>query len=197
MGYIREPIKKTSIEKKNRIIEKGFELICDKGYHNVSTVDIAKFAGVSTGIIYQYFQDKRDIFIEGVKDYADKIMFPMLEIIDNNKVEISSIEEILDKMIDIFIKSHTMAKKAHEELIAMSHLDEEIADLLNNKEIELTNKFLKIFVKNNIKISKENIHLAYGIVDNFCHEVVYHKHEELDYELMKKSVIKIVVSLIK
>ena len=74
MGQIREPIKKSSIEKKNKIIEKGFELMCTKGYHNVTCVDIAKYAGVSTGIIYQYFKDKRDIFIEGVKDYSNKIM---------------------------------------------------------------------------------------------------------------------------
>ena len=35
--------------------------MCNKGYHNVSCVDIAKYAGVSTGLIYQYFTDKKDI----------------------------------------------------------------------------------------------------------------------------------------
>ena len=62
MGEIREPIKKSSIEKKNKIIEKGFELICNNGYYNVNCCDIAKYSGVSTGIIYQYFKDKKDIF---------------------------------------------------------------------------------------------------------------------------------------
>ena len=81
MGTIREPIKKTSIEKKKRIIEKGFELMCNKGYHNVSCVDIAKYAGVSTGLIYQYFTDKKDIFLEGVKDYSNKIMFPIIKLL--------------------------------------------------------------------------------------------------------------------
>ena len=51
MSEVREPIKKTSIAKKERIIKKGFELMCNKGYHNVSCVDIAKYANVSTGII--------------------------------------------------------------------------------------------------------------------------------------------------
>ena len=32
---------------------------------------------VSTGIIYQYFNDKIDIFIVSVRDYADTIMFPI------------------------------------------------------------------------------------------------------------------------
>ena len=31
---IREPIQKRSIEKKEKIIEAGFKLICKKGYYN-------------------------------------------------------------------------------------------------------------------------------------------------------------------
>ena len=54
---IREPIQKRSIEKKEKIIKSGFELICKDGYHNTDTSKIAKKAGVSTGIIYQYFKD--------------------------------------------------------------------------------------------------------------------------------------------
>ena len=65
---IRKPIQKRSIEKKGKIIESGFELICEKGYYNTNTAEIAKNAGVSTGIVYQYFKDKHDIFIEALKN---------------------------------------------------------------------------------------------------------------------------------
>ena len=68
---IREPIQKRSIEKKEKIIESGFELICEKGYYNTNTAEIAKNAGVSTGIVYQYFKDKHDILIDALKKYAD------------------------------------------------------------------------------------------------------------------------------
>ena len=196
MGEIREPIKRTSIEKKNKIIEKGFELICEKGYHNVTSIDIAKYAKVSTGIIYQYFQDKRDIFIAGIRDYADKIMFPMLQTLEVKKFNSNDLKDIISNMIDIFIKNHKMTKKAHEELMAMSHLDDEIGDIFKQKEIEVTEKLKNIFNNNNINISKENIHIAHGIIDNFCHEVVYHKHEELNYEKKKKKVIDIVYDLL-
>ena len=77
---IREPVQKRSIEKKEKIIESGFELICEKGYYNTNTAEIAKNAGVSTGIIYQYFKDKHDIFIEALKKFADNIFYPMLDI---------------------------------------------------------------------------------------------------------------------
>ena len=89
---IREPVQKRSIEKKEKIIESGFELICEKGYYNTNTAEIAKAAGVSTGIVYNYFKDKHDILIEGIKIYADDIFYPMLNIaetkINKNNIRI-------------------------------------------------------------------------------------------------------------
>lgn len=77
---IREPVQKRSIEKKERIINAGFDLICQKGYYNTNTAEIAKAAGVSTGIIYQYFKDKHDILLAGIERYASDIFYPMLNI---------------------------------------------------------------------------------------------------------------------
>lgn len=198
MSEVREPIKKTSIAKKERIIKKGFELMCNKGYHNVSCVDIAKYANVSTGIIYQYFNDKRDIFIEGTKDYADKIMFPMLGIIDNKDVDKKNIREVFVKMIDSYIKTHTIKKEPHEELMAMSCLDKDIANIFNDREMLLTIKFSSILIKGgfNDKNIEEKVHLLIGIIDNYCHEVVYHKHKDLNYDVMKEELLDIIVNFL-
>ena len=199
MGQIREPIKKSSIEKKNKIIEKGFELMCTKGYHNVTCVDIAKYAGVSTGIIYQYFKDKRDIFIEGVKDYSNKIMFPMIDILDNTKIDKNNLEKILNSMIDSFINTHKMSKKAHEELIAMSHIDDEINQIFKDNELKMNEKIVNTLKYNNFNVKNlnEKVHIIIGLIDNFCHEIVYHAHKSLNYDEMKKEVINIVLYLLK
>ena len=76
---IREPKQQRAIEKKEKIIEAGFNLICKNGYYNTNTAEIAKEAGVSTGIVYQYFKDKYDILIEALEKYGDDIFFPMLK----------------------------------------------------------------------------------------------------------------------
>ena len=202
MAETRIPTQKRSIEKRNKIIENGFKLICEKGYYNISTPDIAKAAGVSTGIVYQYFNDKKDIFIEGIKNYSQTIMFPMLDILETENIEIHNIEDLekyLLKIINSFIENHTMSKKAHEELMAMSHLDEEIGTIFKEAEFEFTKKVAYFLEENNIKITNpiEKIHIAIGIVENLCHEIVYHKHEKIDYEAMKKEVIKIVLGILK
>lgn len=198
MGNIREPIKKSSIEKKERIIKKGFELMCEKGYHNVNTVDIAKYSNVSTGIIYQYFNDKKDIFIEGVRDYANNIMFPMMDIIDNTIIDKNNIREILSKMIDSFINTHNIKKEAHEELMAMSYLDSDISSIFNNSEMIMTKKVSNILVNSGFSNTNilEKVHIAIGIIDNYCHEVVYHKHKDLNYDIMKENILDIIINLL-
>ena len=194
MSETRIPTQKRSIEKRNKIIEKGFELICEQGYHNISTPDIAKAANVSTGIIYQYFNDKKDIFIEGVKNYSQGIMYPMIDLLNENNLTNISIEDIISNLIDSFVNNHTISKKAHEELMAMTHLDEDVAAIFKESEFKLTSKIEQKLIENNIVLenARERIHLIIGIVENLCHEIVYHKHDEINYNIMKKEVINMI-----
>ncbi len=199
MSDVRIPTQKRSIEKRNRIVEKGFELMCESGYYSTTTTDIAKFAGVSTGIIYQYFTDKKDIFIEGVKNYANTILYPMLNILETETIKIDNLKSLLENMIDKFIKTHTISKKAHEELMAMSHLDNDVADIFKKSELEMTKKIVLLLESNHFNIANcsEKVHIAYNMVDNLCHEIVYHKHDKIDYDVMKKEIIEIIVNLLK
>ena len=199
MSEIRMPTQKRSIEKRNRIIQKGFELMCENGYYKTTTADIAEYAGVSTGIIYQYFSDKKDIFIEGVKNYSEKIMYPMIDILETKKIDLDDLDKILHSIIDKFINTHTISKKAHEELMAMSHLDEDISKIFKESELNLTNKIVELLKNNNLNIQNltEKIHISVGIIDNLCHEIVYHKHDEINYNTMKKEVVSIIINLLK
>ena len=42
----------------------------------------------------------------------------------------------------------------------------------------------------------EKVHLIIGIVENLCHEIVYHKHSSLDYDVMKNEVINIILNIL-
>ena len=45
-NLVREPRQERSIEKKNRIIDAGYELFSEVGYYGTNTAEIAKKAGV-------------------------------------------------------------------------------------------------------------------------------------------------------
>lgn len=101
-------------------------------------------------------------------------------------------------MIEELIKAHTISKRAHEELMAMAHLDEDIANIFKYHEMEMTDKIVILLKKNQIEVrnAKEKIHIIMAIIDNFCHEIVYHKHKEINYDIMLQEVIKIIISIL-
>lgn len=198
---IREPIQKRSIEKKEKIIQAGFDLICQKGYYNTTTSEIAKSAGVSIGILYQYFKDKHDILIDGFKLYSNSIFFPMLQITDKNRnltITNSNISCVLKDMVNKFIRNHKISQTAHEEIIAMIHSDKEVAEIYHNSEMEMTNKIVQLLLESGIKVDNinEKVHVAIGMIDNLCHEIVYHKHKQLDYDKMIDIVISSICNMI-
>ena len=195
---IRKPIQKRSIEKKEKIIQSGFELICKKGYYNTNTAEIAKNASVSTGIVYQYFKDKHDIFIEALKKYADNIFYTMLNI-PLKEFDKNDLNKIVRNMIENFIQNHKLSQSAHEEIMAMAHSDKDVAFYFHKREIEMTEKIYDLLVENgfNKKNLMEKSHIAIGLIDNLCHEIVYHKHSNLDYNVMINICIYTIVNMLR
>lgn len=198
MSQTRIPTQKRAKEKREKIILKGFELMCKNGFYNTTTQDIAKYSGVSTGIIYQYFNDKKEIFIEGIKNYSNHIMFPVLEILENTQIEIHDLHELLNNLLEKFVSLHSISKKEHEEMIAMSHLDEDIAKIFSQKDLETTERIIDILKQNQIEIKNayEKIHLVIGLIENYAHEIVYHHHEQIRYDIMKKELITCIYKII-
>ena len=192
INEIREPIQKRSIEKKEKIIKSGFELICEKGYYNTNTAEIAKSAGVSTGIVYQYFKDKHDILVEGIKKYASDIFYPMLTVTSNIKINKNNLDVVLRNMINTFIENHKLSQIAHEEIMAMTHSDKEIAEFFQENEMAMTKNISKILLDNGFDARNldEKVHIAIHLIDDLCHEIVYHKHKDLDYDIMINLVIE-------
>ena len=194
---IREPVQKRSIEKKEKIIKAGFELICEKGYYNTNTAEIAKAAGVSTGIVYQYFKDKHDILVEGIKKYASDIFYPLLNVTTNIKIDKNNLDKILRNMINAFIENHKLSQVAHEEIMSMTHSDKEIAEFFQENEMAMTKNISNVLLKNGFNSSNldEKVHIAIHLIDDLCHEIVYHKHKDLNYDVMIDLVIDNILNL--
>ena len=194
---IRKPIQKRSIETKEKILKAGFELICEKGYYNTNTAEIAKAANVSTGIVYQYFKDKHDILIESLLLYGNSIFYPMIKISEKDFAK-KDLDTILRNMINKFIKNHKVSQSAHKEIMAMVHSDDKVAEIYHNSEIEMTNKLIDAFTNNciNPEHIQEKVHVAINLIDDLCHEVVYHKHDSMDYDVMINIVVECIKKLL-
>ena len=148
--------------------------------------------------MYQYFKYKYDILIEGLEKYGNNIFFPMLKT-NNIKFNKTNFDKVLKEMIDHYINNHKVSNVAHEEIMAMVHSDSRVAEYYYKRELEMTNSLKNIFLSNNFieKDSSEKVHIMMGLIDNLCHEITYHKHENMNYDIMTNIVINSIKGLFK
>ncbi len=57
--------------RRQQIVDAAVELFSSQGYYRTTVQEVARKAGVSTGLIYQYVQDKEDILLLSILDIID------------------------------------------------------------------------------------------------------------------------------
>lgn len=193
---VRKPVQTRSIETKNKIINSSLELFSTVGYYKTNTAQIAKNANVSTGIVYGYFKDKRDILLSVLEIYIDKVSKPILDIIKDSTNPLD-IDYLVEKTFEGVIKIHKENAPLHQMLHSMTTNDE----IVNQKFIELEDNLTKeIFTTlktlgiNNDNLA-EKIHLAMNLIQSFSHEYIYDNHSYLNYDSMKKIVLSTIKNL--
>lgn len=197
-NIVREPQQERSIEKKNKIIQAGYELFTEVGYYGTNTVEIAKRAGVSTGIVYGYFADKRDILICVLKIYIDNVSKPLIAIMQSQNAGVNLDDltrQILDKTIDL----HEQYAKLHNTLHSLAATDEAVNAAFIKLENDITEQMSAQLVSLGINVDNitEKVHLAMNVIQSFAHEYVFDSHNYIDYPKMKEIVRNIIVALFK
>ena len=197
MSTVREPKQERAIQKKIKIIEAGYKLFSEVGYYNTNTAEIAKCAGVSTGIVYGYFKDKRDILFEVLDMYMDNVYQPILEYFDSLTSPLD-FKKIVPDILDEAIKIHQRFAKIHEALHSLTPTDKKINDRFLELEDDITYEIADRFDKLNYKLDNkyEKIHFIMNIVQSFSHEVVYDKHKYIDYEKLRDLVISTITHVL-
>ena len=195
-SQVRNPRQERAIEKKNKIIEASYLLFSEVGYYGTNTAEIAKRAGVSTGIVYGYFQDKRDILLSVMERYIKNAFDPVLKIFDKITAP-ADVSSIVKSVLDATIKTHKKNAKMHEALHSLTPTDEVInmqfIDLEDKITLEIADKLRTIGISPDN--AHEKIHFAMDIVQSFAHEYVFDKHEYIDYIVMRDIVTKTLTDL--
>ena len=195
---IREPKQKRSIDTKNRIIESGYEMFAKNGYFNTNTAEIAKHAGVSTGIVYGYFHDKKDILIEVLDIYVAKVFAPFFEMLQSLSAPLD-FDDLIPKIIDSTVNLHQNNAAIHEALHSLSASDADVNDRFMQLEEETTRRIVEKVTA--LGFPKENcfekIHIVMEFIQSYAHEYVYDNHSYIDYQVMRNQIIKMLVELLK
>lgn len=193
---IIEPKQKRSIEKKNRIIEYGMQTMLTRGYHHTTTDDIAKAAGISTGIIYHYFEDKNAILLAGIEMYFQQITENIYGILE--QTSLNDMETFLNNVLDYFLAIHKNNITAHNELESLQLTDPKVGALYQNIKEEVLTKVTRLFEDklSNASHAKEKILISYQLMEDFCHFSISNSSDEMDIDYMKKVIIRSVMDIL-
>ena len=194
---IRTPMTNKGLQTKNAIVMAGMEIFSSRPYKSVTTIDIAKKAGVSTGIVYNYFRNKKDIFLLDVKLYLKKIYEPIVE--ELNNFDISNISNTIEKIIQLILNAHKNYLGLHEIMDSMRHCDEDVHKLFIDAENNFTRQMVQWFTENGFVIQNmsEKVHIIYNVIEDFCHDFFFHKHDYIDYNKMNIEVKNLILFLLE
>lgn len=99
--------------RKKQITRAAYEIIAEKGYYNFTMMDIAKRAGVSSGLIHHYFKDKENMLVTLLREMQQNI---------RNSVE-KAIEQVDDprEQLDIFMNQAFKLVEDEREYIYVTY----------------------------------------------------------------------------
>ena len=188
-----------SIDTRNKILAVGMDLLLKKGFHKITTDDIAKAAGLSTGIIYHYFKDKKDILISALEIHADNIFSDVLNVYQTNILELGrNFEDFLRLVFNYFLEYHKKNWEVHEEMESLYHSDPDIALCMDQFWIKAFDMLAEILISkgfSEIHI-RDNIRMILNFIECYCHTYMRPVNENLDQDYMLDKTIGIIMELL-
>ena len=161
----REIVQQRALRTREKIFSSALVLYAEKGYHNTTVDEIAKGAGVSTGIAYRYFKNKKELLMEALTFYFEKI--EDLVGISAERLFANDIPTILAAFAEMHVKYRTF----HEELEGLRHSDGDVRRLyagFHGKAMaELYEKLPEEIRRK--PHAREKMDIAVGIMENYCH----------------------------
>jgi AcrR family transcriptional regulator len=111
----RRPKQRRARQTVEAILDAVVRILKREGVAAITTNRIAEVAGVSIGSVYQYFPDKRAIFIAVHRRHIEEID----RMVENKLIEhaASSLDRLMDAMVEAMIDAHTADPELYELLL--------------------------------------------------------------------------------
>ena len=184
----KDIVQPRAMETREKLLKSALELYTEKGYHTTTVDEIAKNAGLSTGVAYRYFKNKKDLLLAAIT-YGFSEIKNLAEVEENDLFG-----KDLEHTLSAFERIHTEYFAFHEELEGLRHSDSDVGrlyDEFTKSAIQNVYDNLPEDIKKK-KDSMENLYIAIGIMENYCHTFMHKRLSDSQLKVMRKNVIKTV-----
>ncbi len=176
--------------KKQLIKNTAFEMFAEFGYKSSPISKIAKNAGVSKSLLYNYFKSKQCLLLEIMEEGMD-MLFKIYNFNENTILSEKDIITLIDKTFDSLKNNITFWK-----LYVSIAIQKDVLELINAKIMEVTMPFLNSLTKyyENKGIKNPEIHALLlgstfdGISLNYISQPELYPIDEIKKILIRKFV---------
>lgn len=194
----REPRQKRSIEKKRQIVDAGYALFCEKGYYHTHTAEIARRAGVSTGIVYRYFENKLEILLAAVELYTDAVLGQVRQAVSVPLAQ-GGLPELAEACIGAVIESHTMNRRAHDEFVALALLHDEVYRRFAALEDAIVDLLCGYLQQAGLPGGglRARVLVSYGMAEQLSHAWLRAAQPQKELQSLRAATVRAIVSLLQ
>ena len=191
-----EPVQSRSIKRTQQILEVPSNLLETVGLNDLNTAIIAKEVGISVGSLYHYFPNKHAILYAMGKSWLDSIE-EVLNDIEEWPVESLSLEDFIDQVVDINLRTYRQQKAVLRLVQAMfsvpelRELDERHDDMVIS---QMAKVFKRLGINKHIR-ERERIARHYLEVTHSSYLVIVNQNEQRatrtlqDLKIMLQSLL--------
>ena len=111
----RRPSQRRAHQTVDAVLEAAIRVLKREGYGALTTNRIAEVAGVSIGSVYQYFPDKRAIFVAlHQRHVAEMDRLVGIKLVEHAN---SSLEDLVRGLVEAVVEAHAVDPELHELLL--------------------------------------------------------------------------------
>ena len=155
------------------IVEAAFKAYAENGLHGTNSKVIAKRAGVSIGTFYNYFEDKKSLFLEVLDRHAYEIMDVIESRCEQIKKRNVYDRESMQDIIEAVFEAHTLSPDFHREVTAMELTDPEVAARYARYQKEYLEQLVGWFSSIKSKLRVHDIETSVALMCMSIEQVVH------------------------
>lgn len=185
MPKSKEQFEEIRNKSKAAIMEAALELFANNGFHNTSITQIAKKAGISKGLMYNYFNSKENLLEAVIMSAYEENSKAFIEEMQQPDTPQEHLIHIVDMMGDM-LKN----KVKYFKLLTALSFQEDAHKLINSellpKKEPLIQQFIHLFEEIGFEKAKEEAYLFGAMLDGIAIQYMtigkdYPLHEMLEY----------------
>ena len=186
-------VQERALVTRQKILDSAVGMYPSKGYQKTTVDDIAKNAGLSVGVAYRYFKNKKELLLATLEYLFQNIA--SLTGTDPEDVFNGNLSDALAAFENIHIKYRDL----HEELEELRHTDEDVRALYDGFYHDAV-KGIHDRLPDEIRKregSLVDLYMVIGLMENYCHLYMHGSLSDEELSAMRSKVLKITEEVFK